>query len=302
MKRQQFVHRPAMVGDPGRHGRRRLLCMGQTLMRCAKVIHRAHHKHPFVQCQGVTCQRPAPTRQRREAFPERRVQPVTVDGGVAPSTPGSRAGLLPLSPLRTARESFPSSSSSLANAPCGTRSCHVQHMRWHDLHHTRLEPPHRHPVGECTSQCRHCRHLPSLLKRLAKVSGDARPDGRQRAFAWSDVAHGLNPYPPHYRMAFASSILLFPHACRLALRLAFPCGRRTGFPCSVSVTTNGVGALCPPVALLPMTRKEGVLVPATVPFWPKPASTFGLFSVTMFIERSPGFAIPSILAPSPSWC
>jgi hypothetical protein len=42
--------------------------------------------------------------------------------------PGSRAGLLPSSPLRTARESFPSSSSSLANAPCGTRSCHVQHV------------------------------------------------------------------------------------------------------------------------------------------------------------------------------
>ena len=60
---------------------------------------------------------------------------------------------------------------------------------------------------------------------------------------------------------------------------------------------NGLGALCPPVALLPMTRKRGLLVPATVPFWLKPASTFGLFSVTMFIERSPGFAIPSILAP-----
>src|SRR5215471_9920214 len=66
--------------------------------------------------------------------------------------------------------------------------------------------------------------------------------------------------------------------------------------------TNGLGALCPPVALLPMTRNGKVLVPATVPFWPKPTSTFGLFSVTMFIERSPGFAIPSILAPSPSWC
>ena len=39
--------------------------------------------------------------------------------------PGSQAGLLPPSPLRTARESFPSSSSSLANAPCGTRWCHV---------------------------------------------------------------------------------------------------------------------------------------------------------------------------------
>src|SRR6266851_8896709 len=46
-----------------------------------------------------------------------------------------------------------------------------------------------------------------------------------------------------------------------------------------------------------MTRQERVLVLATVPFWLKPASTFGLLSMTMFIERSPGFAIPSILAP-----
>ena len=60
---------------------------------------------------------------------------------------------------------------------------------------------------------------------------------------------------------------------------------------------NGLGALCPPVALLPMTRKGGLLVPATVPFWLKPHSTFGLFAVTMFIERSPRFALPSILVP-----
>jgi hypothetical protein len=109
---------------------------------------------------------------------------------------------------------------------------------WPNLHHTRLEPPHRQPVGECTSQCRHCRHLPSLLRRLAKLSGDARPDGRQRAFAQGDVARGLNPYPPHYRMAFASSILPFPHVYRLALRLTFPRGRRTGLPCSVSATNE----------------------------------------------------------------
>jgi hypothetical protein len=156
--------------------------------------------------------------------------------------------------------------------------------------------------GRVHQQCRHYRHLLSLLRRLAKLSGDARPDGRLPACTWGHVARGRNPYPPHYRMAFASSILLLPHAYQLALRLAFPHGRHTGLPCSVSVTTNGVGALCPPVASLPMTRKRGVLVPATVPFWLKPASTFGLFSVTMFIERSPGFAIPSILAPSPSRC
>src|SRR5215831_6263277 len=119
---------------------------------------------------------------------------------------------------------------------------------WPHLHHTRLEPRHRQPVGECTSQCRHCRHLPSLLRRLAKLSGEARPDGRLPACAWGYVARRLNPYPPHYRMAFASSILPLPHVYRLALRLAFPYGRHTGLPCSVSVTANGVGALCPPVA------------------------------------------------------
>src|SRR5215510_7496770 len=41
---------------------------------------------------------------------------------------GSRAGLLPPSPLGTARESFPSSSSSLSNALCRTRWCHVQRL------------------------------------------------------------------------------------------------------------------------------------------------------------------------------
>jgi hypothetical protein len=156
--------------------------------------------------------------------------------------------------------------------------------------------------GERTSQCCHRCHLPSLCQKLAKLCCDARPDGRLPACAWGHVALALNPYPPHYRVAFASSILLCPHACRLALRLAFPPGRRTGLPCSVSVTTNGVGALCPPVAFVSMTRSGGILVPATLPFWLKPGSTFGLFSLTMFIERSPGFAIPSILAPSPSRC
>ena len=138
-----------------------------------------------------------------------------------------------------------------------------------------MEPPGRASVGECTSQCHHCRHLPSLLERLAKVSGDARPDGRQRAFAWGDVAHGLNPSPSHYRMAFASSILPFPHVYWLALRLTFPCGRRTGLPCSVSVTTNGVGALYPPGAWdahdkergNPCTRSSALLAQACQHLW-----------------------------------
>src|SRR2546426_4739996 len=144
------------------------------------------------------------------------VESVTVDGGIAPSTPGSRAGLLPPSPLRTARASFPACRSSLTNAPCGTRWCHV--LLWHHLHHTRLEPPHRHPVGECTSQCCHCCHLLSLLKRLAKVSGDARPDGRQRACAWGDVAIGSTPI---HSITEWPSLLPSSHA---RTPIGLPCG------------------------------------------------------------------------------
>src|SRR6266571_9349059 len=73
-------------------------------------------------------ERADPSSDRRHMLADGQVDAVTVDGGIAPSTPGSRAGLLPLSPLRTARESFPSSSSSLANAPCGTRLCHGEHL------------------------------------------------------------------------------------------------------------------------------------------------------------------------------
>jgi hypothetical protein len=40
-------------------------------MRRTKVIDRPHQEHPLVQRQGVACQRPAPARQRREAFPKR---------------------------------------------------------------------------------------------------------------------------------------------------------------------------------------------------------------------------------------
>src|SRR5467141_5458549 len=58
-------------------------------------------------------------------------------------------------------------------------------------------------------------------------------------------------------MAFASSILLLPHVYQLALRFAFPCGRRTGLPCSVSVTTNGVGARYPPVACDAHDKERG---------------------------------------------
>jgi len=38
----------------------------------------------------------------------------------------------------------------------------------------------------------------------------------------------LNPYPPHYRAAFAFSIILYPHLHQLTLRLTFPFRARYG--------------------------------------------------------------------------
>ena len=55
-------------------------------MRRAKVIHRADQEHPLVQRHGMADQRPAPARQRREAFPKRGVHPVTVDRRITPPT------------------------------------------------------------------------------------------------------------------------------------------------------------------------------------------------------------------------
>ena len=67
MKRQPFVPRLAMVCAPRRHGRRRLLCLGQTLMRCANVIDRAYQAHPLIQRQGIAGQRSSdPVAVRRD--------------------------------------------------------------------------------------------------------------------------------------------------------------------------------------------------------------------------------------------
>ena len=73
--------------------------------------------------------------------------------------------------------------------------------------------------------------------------------------------------------AFASSILL-PHTYQLVLRLAFLMGDVRGCHVPSQSQTNGLGALCSPVALLPMTRNGRLLVLATVLFWLKPSSTF----------------------------
>src|SRR3546814_7984755 len=51
------------------------------------------------------------------------------------------------------------------------------------------------------------------------------------AFAWDDVALRLNPYPSHYRTAFAFSTFLYPHHQQHSLRSARSEERRVGKEC-----------------------------------------------------------------------
>ena len=94
MIRQQVLHTPAMIRDPGGHCwcLRRATPVGpkrgeaETRMQCTKVVDRTNQIHAMLQRQCATCQRPAPACQRGEAFTERRVQPVTVGRRIAPPT------------------------------------------------------------------------------------------------------------------------------------------------------------------------------------------------------------------------
>ena len=51
-----------------------------------------------------------------------------------------------------------------------------------------------------------------------------------------DVAFRLNPYPSHYRVAFAFSIILYPPSLSLPYGRPALAGRGSGLPCSVQVT------------------------------------------------------------------
>ncbi|CCK81260.1 uncharacterized protein TOL2_C31030 [Desulfobacula toluolica Tol2] len=61
------------------------------------------------------------------------------------------------------------------------------------------------------------------------------PAGRQLPFGPDNVINltiDINPYPPHYRMAFAFSYILLPHPQQCALRFHLPdtSGEDTRFP------------------------------------------------------------------------
>ena len=80
MIRQQFLHTPAMIRDPGGHGRcprqqrcRHPLWQGETRMRRTKIVDSANQIHAMLQGQHTARQRPAAARQRCQALAEGRV-------------------------------------------------------------------------------------------------------------------------------------------------------------------------------------------------------------------------------------
>src|SRR5215469_14308191 len=76
--------------------------------------------------------------------------------------------------------------------------------------------------------------LPESVGQGSLVTKDQREVSRLSPRG--KVAGRLNPYPLHYRAAFACSLFLYPPPHRFALRLAFPGGETTGLPRFVPVT------------------------------------------------------------------
>ena len=103
------------------------------------------------------------------------------------------------------------------------------------------EPSRYGPVADTRRGRPHQQHerLPSSacpLKRLTRCSRDERPEGSRPAFAWGDLARGLNPSPSDYGTAIASSLIPYPPPHRSTLRRAYPEGRMTGLPRSTDIS------------------------------------------------------------------
>src|SRR5215831_16402521 len=93
-----------------------------------------------------------------------------------------------------------------------------------------------------------------------------------------------NPYPPHYKTAFAFSLLLYPQHYRLVLRRAFPHGGATGLPCSASVPEWGRSAL---FAGSVVATTGGCVAhrPCCIPFGPSLSAPLACWMITTFIRR-----------------
>ncbi len=107
-----------------------------------------------------------------------------------------------------------------------------------------------------------------------------------------------NPYPFHYRMAFAFSRLLYPTPHRLALRFAVPTGRMPGLPRFLYVPSDGLGAVCSPVVVVSAIGKRGNTYTDHMPFGSSLSAPLACSFSRRLSTVHITFSIPSTLAPT----
>ncbi len=168
-------------------------------------------------------------------------------------------------------------------------------LRWTAFQRVRMPSCHN-VVGSCTSLFDH--HLLCLLDRFALLSCERRPRGSLPAFAWGDLACLLNPYPLHYRGAFAFSTFLYPHLHRLPSRVAFPMPGEI-WACHVSSQCpSGLGPSLFAGSFCVHDRRTKTSCTGSIPFWASLSASLACWP----LRRLSGFRIRcpyhSILAPN----
>jgi hypothetical protein len=136
------------------------------------------------------------------------------------------------------------------------------------------------------------RHLQHLLYRFLCCSRTETPQGSQLACAPGDIATRIRPTTG--RPSLFPTPIPAPPSVGLVAFLPFVRKERYGLTTFHKIDKDGLGALCPPVALCVHDKVMARPCTRYSAFWPKPLSIFGLFLLTTFIKSSHVFTIPSI--------
>lgn len=137
------------------------------------------------------------------------------------------------------------------------------------------------------------------------------PYGSLLAFTPNDVIDvnswpRFNPYPLHYRAAFAFSAFLYPHPIWACLTACLPIpmnGRDTGLPCSVQVTNNKWVRSCLfhrqcDVRVTPKFRR----LSDCLPFGSSLSTSLARCTLRCLSDSSLSLTIPLSQAPRTDWC
>jgi len=133
-----------------------------------------------------------------------------------------------------------------------------------------------------------------------------RPVGSQPPFGLG-ISRSRRPYPPRYRAAFAFSDSPLPPPPSPPLQSGY---RHLGVTGRVGLTLlsnveTRMGRLRPIVrrVMVPPSSTVPIDEPTRMPFWPRPVSTFGRFSMTDLNHgRSLAFSLPASAGPRPDRC